>query len=210
MMDVIKQYGRLFVLTFLIGALLPSGLEGYVQANITDGNPYNISNATSEELLVAFHTNANDIVNKKLEMLISGEDIVTDYVSAGECAENNVSTFCLGVELSTQLMYLEEVIQETREDIVFEAEDGTLSLDEGIEKFTQTRSNVDEEIQVIEDSIELTLSVYNQVMLVYPLHEELVDLINNLMEYRDALATLRGVVEAYPSKFHDATMVKCQ
>lgn len=210
MKDLIKQYGKLFVITFAIGALLPSGFAGYVQANTAGENIFAQLDAktSSQELFILFHEQANIIVNEKLALLNKGEGYTVDYVPAADCKPNNVSTFCLGVELSLLLMDLESVMVEKRERI--DTSEKALTLEEGIEQYSKERAGVGEELELISESIELTLSVYNQAMTVYPMHVELVELINNLEEYRNQLAVLRGIAEGYPSKFHDATMIQCQ
>ena len=66
------------------------------------------------------------------------------------------------------------------------------------------------EITAARDSLDLTLAVYNQAQLIYPVHQSFVELQKSLEGFRDALADVRDVIEPYPGRFNDALTITCQ
>jgi predicted DNA-binding protein YlxM (UPF0122 family) len=94
----------------------------------------------------------------------------------------------------------------------YEGEDGSsvISLEEAFEAASAQRSTVNDQIVSAENTLDLTLAIYNQVQIVYPVHAELVELIKNMEDYRTKLSKVRDILELYPSKFNGATTAQCK
>lgn len=205
---------RLLIAVFAMGALLPWALPGlgqFLQADVT--NPYSTSRSIAvEESLVQFHLTVNDITNAFLEDLTSSEELNVNYPgSPEECSEDNRSTFCLGVALDHELQLLELALLEERDKVDYSDVDGRLSnLEDALQNNPNKQIRLEDELRVARETVELTLAVYNEAQLIYPLHVELSSMTEHLQSTRDQLASLRDTVELYPSRFNDVTTLMCK
>lgn len=214
-----------FALAFVVGFLLPRSTGSLLSANSLDGiyDEYD----GLEEVIKAYHQNANGIVDYYLERLLDPNQAEYGYVSyppdlpdeegapIPDCGESNVSTFCLAMALSDNLEEFEKYLQKNQNTLDFgtasDSEENTLTtLKDALKEASSQRSLVDNQVQLASETLDLTLAVYNQVQLVYPLHTEMVTLIENLEDYRSNLATVRGLIEQYPSKFNGASTAQCK
>jgi hypothetical protein len=74
----------------------------------------------------------------------------------------------------------------------------------------QTRYNlIEEQLDISEKAMNVTLSAYNELYKYYNLHKEYVQVIEDLEGYRDELSEMRKWVERYPNHFHDRTTTAC-
>jgi len=171
-----------------------------------------------------YHKNVNDIVDKYVEGLfkiVPGEDseytIVppTEEVPFGElCPEGekiNVSTYCLSLELVREYDGFIRALNETHSKFPTDLDEDTLFQSaEGLtEKFAERGDFIDEQIELSRQVMDVTLGVYNEIQIFYPLHVEYQGLIEDLEDYRDSLADIRKDVEKYPGKFIDLTTTDC-
>jgi len=97
----------------------------------------------------------------------------------------------------------------------FQMEDlasGTIAstIEDAIAQHAARTSSIDYQREVGEMAMDLTLAVYNQVQLVYPVHTEFEKLFSNLEEFSSNLALVRDVIELFPSKFNGASTIQCK
>lgn len=208
------QYGRWFVLAFVLGVLLPYANPEFFKADTT-ANAY--ADYKLEDALVAYHLNVNKITNTYLEMLLDPDAAKLGYVEYPSddslCdGRSNFSTYCLAFTLNAELTQFEENLS-TRVD-QFDLENGDFSevtsLQGALQSATSQRELLQEQVSTAEDALDLNLAVYNQIQTVYPIHVELTKFIQNLEDYRNNLAALRDTLTPYPAKFNGLTSTDCK
>ena len=212
-MSFLKKHGSLLMMSFFLGFLVPRIFGPSLQADVTGENPY-LKSETWEDAVVNYNLKVDEIMNEYLSKLFEEEEPNVTFPEQGElCEADNVSTYCLGVVLSNELYNLEVYLSDQKNvldketDVAFE---GQITL-ENAGQITAIKSDrIEYELQAAQDALDLSLAVYNQSQLVYPLHTELVQVQQNLEIYRDNLASIRDVIEGYPGKFHDATTIECK
>ncbi len=213
MINFLKKHYRGLALSFLIGTLISPLFGQGLKADITNANFFEGIDSV-DEVVVQYHLLVNEAVNKYLEKL-TDEDYqdyeATAYVSADECSDANVSTYCLAVLLNEYLLDFELKLRSMETDLdLYDEEDTAITdLDSAFVKVLNDNAKIDREIKVARSSLDLTLAVYNQVASVYPLHKEMADLILNMENYRNNLAEIRRQMELYPSRFNNATSPYC-
>ncbi len=202
-----RQYGALTAISFLVGMVMPQFFGNNLQANLV--NPYARADSW-EEAVIEYHLQANELTNEFLKSLTQDEEPLVNFPGKPEaCERDNVSTYCLGVQLSEELMLLESDLIERRNEFQVDLNSAQELEDLALQN-ASTSQRIDEEITSARESLELTLAVYNQAQLVYPIHREFEGLIANLERYRDALADVRDEIELYPSRFTGVTTATCK
>ncbi len=197
---VLLSLGASFALGFL-------GIGNLLQASVL--NPY-VDASSYEEVTVAYHLKINDIVNAHLKKLTA--DGATPDVSypgsPDNCSEDNVSTFCLAVRMNAEYdLFKAEMLKRTDE---FEPLESGTYLDQAINADRSRGESIEREINNAALAMDLLLSGYNQIQVVYPVHRELGTLFQNLEAFRDELANTRDIVEKFPARFNDAVTLECQ
>lgn len=204
------------VLAFFAGLLLPQSYGSFLSASVLD-NFYD--DYDFEEALKAYHTSNDELVNDYLELLLDPDFAEDGYVSyppdENACTKDNVSTYCLSTALNQNLTEFQKYLEKHKDEIASgESEDGDddspITLEAAIKEATAKRQLADEQILLAEQTLDLTLAVYNQVQIVYPVHVELEKLIVNMETYREQLKEIRDLIELYPSKFNGASTVQCK
>lgn len=214
------NYGRFFLLAFAVGFLFPRLSSGNVLSSSTDYDKYAALD-TLNEMIETFHVDMNATTNEYIEGLLSTPTPNVLYPASDEdCTADNYSTYCLAVVLNAKLTGFEQALTERKntleelDDLVSDEEsespDQLDTLSDAIQFANQQALVVDEQMQNAEDALDLTLAVYNQIQIVYPLHVELTDFRKNLEGFRDNLAAVRDVIEGYPSKFNGASTAQCK
>lgn len=217
----LKKYLRFFVLAFAFGLFVPHINPALFKADLTD-NPYQeiSDNSTGEDALekalVAYHINTNKIVNDTLALLFDATIDVSEISmppSGSNCEEENVSTYCLAVKLNDNLVQFEEFVA-SKKSVGFDSTSQEFTnietLNDAIKVAGQESIVLEDQLAIANDALDLTLAVYNQIQIVYPLHKELRKMLDNLMTYRSNLADIRNLVELFPSKFNGATTTQCK
>ena len=208
------QYGRWFVLAFILGVLLPRANPDFFKADTT-ANAY--EDYKLEDALVAYHLNVNEVTNAYLDMLLDPDAAKLGYVQYPSdeslCdGRSNFSTYCLSVVLNQELTQFEENMN-TRVN-QFDLENGDFSevtnLQSALQAATSQRELLQEQVSTAEDALDLNLAVYDQIQTVYPIHVELTKFIQNLEDYRNNLAALRDELAPYPAKFNGLTSTDCK
>jgi len=196
-------------LTFGLGILFPRLAPNMLSANLLDAsNPY-MDYGTWEEALIAYHVQANEITNTFLKTLTTNENVDVTFPGSPEgCAASNASTYCLAVALNQELSQL-ELFLATQRDAPIQVEAGS-DFTKTLNQLTINNQDMESEIKAARDSLDLTLAVYNQAQLIYPVHQSFVELQKSLEGFRDALADVRDVIEPYPGRFNDALTITCQ
>lgn len=203
-----KTYIFLFSLAFAGGLYLPKNSLNSVQASTFD---YDNTKYTLEESVIAFHTQMNKTTNDYLKKLLkTATPNVAFVIDGSECSDDNVSTYCLAVDLNAELLKFEKEIISRKEAFKEEEDTATYTIEDAVKNTGARRSFIDEEIIEARATLDLTLTTYNEIQSVYPMHRELVTLIKNLETYRSNLADVRSIVEYYPAKFNDATTIQCK
>ncbi len=215
----IKTSLKWFALAFVAGFLLPRTYGPLLGADVLEST---YDGYTLEEAIKDYHLTANTKVDTYLSLLLDPE-----YADAGLVSyppnlegstepncEDNVSTFCLAAALNDNLEEFEKFLINNQNSLDFgPADDGStepVTIQDAFKEASAQRSTVDEQIQLAQETMDLTLSVYNQVQLVYPVHVEMLKLIENLDDYRGNLAEVRNIIELYPSKFNGASTAQCK
>ncbi len=215
------DYGRYFLLAFVLGFLIPRFELGGLQASASDYDKYSkIENL--DEMIETFHKDMNDTTNETIKALLASTTPNVLYpASDDDCGTDNLSTYCLGVRLNTKLLGFEQALLERKDTLeelqnTVESSDGAEdssqldTLTDAIQFANQQASVVDEQMTNAEAALDLTLAVYNQIQTVWPLHKELETFRNNLEGFRDNLAKVRDVIEGYPNKFNGASTAQCK
>ncbi|MEK7146104.1 MAG: hypothetical protein AAB802_02875 [Patescibacteria group bacterium] len=210
MREPIKQHFGIFVLllvAFGAGMLLEQVQGGNLKTSVLEYG----KDKSLEDDAVSFHLQVNEITNDFIDRLINEPEPLVDYPATQEnCSEDNVSTYCLAVTLNEELTAFEAGMIVHKDRFREEDETGAISLDEAIKAQKRRASMVDSEVEAARKSVDLTLAVYNELQNTYPVHKELIRLVDNLEEYRDNLAMIRDTVELYPSQFHNVTSGACR
>ncbi|MEK9159992.1 MAG: hypothetical protein AAB383_04650 [Patescibacteria group bacterium] len=203
-----------FALAFVAGFLLPRTYGPSLSASLLGPTSSTFDGMDMTDAITEYHLRANQTVDQFLDVLLDPDlsELVVSYPPDDSECTGNVSTYCLAVSLNNNLedfaIYLQKN-QTSFSDSLFE-DDAALSLQDALDTAAHQRSTVDEQVALAEDSIDLTLAVYNQVQLVYPVHKEMLALIQNLDDYRGNLSKIRDVLEEYPSKFNGASTAQCK
>lgn len=222
----VKEYKKLLIVAFIAGLFLPKLYSPSLQASLINYSQYGDD---TEEALIDYHVQVNEITNEFINTLLSEEDPNVLYVeNATDCESGNVSTYCLAVKLNEELLGLELYLVDhlddvttsetiTGDDVDDSSEINYNSLEDVIAASAKQKTMVLDEMEAAEDSLDLLLYVYNQLQLVYPVHKALnsdsktdSSLMKSLENLNNALSDVRGDIEQLPSKFNDATMVECK
>jgi hypothetical protein len=213
----LKKYYKFFLAAFALGFIVPYGNPALFKADLTDNYYEKYSKDYSlEETIVAYHMLVNTSVNAMLGMLLDSSAAVPGYVamppSDDNCSETNVSTYCLAMKLNKELADFEQFASNktTEHDINGGEYDASQPLEEALSSARTETSTLKEQMDIAADALDLTLAVYNQIQIVYPMHKELNDLLLNLTAYNENLAEIRKIVELYPSKFNGASTIQCK
>lgn len=219
MKTFLLQYGRFFLLAFFLGFLMPRLQGSALRADVTAYDSFESLDA----MIVTYHEQANSITNKYIEKLLANPKPDVLYPSSTDgCREDNLSTYCLAYSLNEELVAFEQALlnrKDTLEDLgaqIEEAggEDGestdVFSLEDALSQSIQQNFVIEEQIKAAEDALDLSLAVYNQIQVVYPLHKEMENLHKNLENFNEALALLRSTIDLYPSRFNGATTAQCK
>lgn len=211
------SYGRFFVLAFLLGFLFPHLNPDFLKSSSTDYDKY-LAIETMDEMILTFHKDMNETTNAYLEQMFSSEEPNVLYPgSDSDCGSDNLSSYCLAFVLNEKLVAFEQALTARRNDLseLYSSVEGSDSdqldtLTDAIQFSNQQNLVVEEQMQNAEDALDLTLAVYNQVQVVYPLHTELTTFRKNLEDLRDKLALVRDSIELYPSEFNGASTAQCK
>lgn len=211
------KWFKWFVLAFAAGFLLPHTYGSLLLASVLDTKS-TYDGMTMTDAIRTYHVANTVIVDEFFLRPLLDPDFATlgyvKYPDPETGCEKNVSTYCLALALDENLVQFEIYLRKSQDALDFgTAEEGSeqpLSLNDALQEATSQRTVVDQQILLAEESIDLTLAVYNQVQLVYPVHSEMLKLIGNLDDYRGNLGEIRDIVEKYPSKFNGASTAQCQ
>ena len=207
-------------MALIVGLAFPSQLSFLGLSNVTDFNAGEYAgffdrSRTVEDSVVAFYLEANSITNEHLKLLTSDDEgqaqarTLVPPQDPADCSALNVSTYCLASRLES-LLYAFEIRLQNFSDDVDVSRLPREDLEEAVALSISRQNLIDDEITFARDTLDLSLSVYNEAQLVYPVHREFVLLQENLIDYRRGLSQLRGELERYPGRFHDATTLSCK
>jgi len=213
------KFLKWFALAFVAGFLLPHSYGSLLSADVLEST---YDGSSLEDAIKQYHLDNNAKVDEFLGLLLDENFAQPDYVSyppdlegstEPDC-EDNVSTFCLAEALTANLEEFEKFLQKNQNNLDFgTAEDDSIepiTLEDAFSEASAQRITVDEQVKLAEETLDLTLALYNQIQLVYPVHKEMLDLIENLDDYRGNLAEIRNIIELYPSKFNGASTAQCK
>ncbi len=210
-----------FALAFAIGLLLPRMDGGFSLTAVTETPSDYDEYATVNEAMQAYHLAANEITNWYLGRLLNPNAVEYGYVSYppedSECEAfgSNVSTYCLAYILNENLKQYGIYLEKHKDDIdattnAAGEDTGPISFSDAWEQVAEQQRSFSTQGELSEDALDLTLAIYNQVQIVYPVHKELTTVISNMEDYLKNLKSLRDVIEKYPSKFNGASTAQCK
>lgn len=203
-------------MAFVLGIAMPYVMAGNLLTSVT--NPYDNRSESVENIVIQYHLAVNKLTNEFIDTLLSEEKPNVNYVNNDEeCESGNVSTYCLAVVLNAELENFELAIVQRKSDVTYQSNDSDTeggteirTLEQAIEANAKQQSFIEEEVMAARDTLDLTLAVYNQIQIVYPVHKEFQKVIGSLETYNKKLAEIRKSVELFPSKFNDASTVSCE
>lgn len=205
------------MLAFFAGLFLPQVSPNLLKADLSN-NYYENNYESVEDGILAYHQWVNLTVNLYISLLMDEDFADFGYVelppSDADCTSGkNVSTYCLAVILNDNLNDFNEYMVAHKNDFSTSYDysgPNTYTWSAALDAAFMQQNTIENQMQMSEDALDLTLSVYNQIQLIYPVHKEFTDLIMNLEEYRDNLGDLRAIIDSYPSRFNGASTFQCK
>ncbi len=199
---------KMLIAAFMLGVLVPYVSPMMLVANATQFDPYSL-----EDAAVKYHQKADEIVDGFLERLITTQNPDVTFVASEEgCSSSSASTYCLAAALNPLLD--EYLTYLNKQKSIVEADeldfDSRTSLKDAFDASLTRETLIDTEILAAVETMDLTLAVYNQIQLVYPVHKEFEALVKSLQGFNNGLADIRNYVELFPGKFNDATTIECK
>lgn len=77
-------------------------------------------------------------------------------------------------------------------------------------KLISRQTIIADEMRFAKEALDQTLSAYDQLKVVWPLHQKYVGIYHSLEQYRDKLVDVRHQTDAYPKRFIDVTTTACK
>lgn len=182
------------------------------------------------QVMTAYHTYINDTVNSYTSTMLAAS--LTDKrgnppENSNNCPDDpqkNFSTYCLAVQLIGDdgknfkgFINYKTALQNRRnkladKDPLNPYAQGAVNMVDSltaIRYFAIRQTNLDQEIDNAKKAIDTTLATYDELRILYPMHEEYVNIFNALVNYRDKLVEVRHETDQFPSRFIDVTTSKC-
>ncbi|EKD64266.1 MAG: hypothetical protein ACD_51C00032G0001 [uncultured bacterium] len=201
---------RLLSAVLLIAVVVNMRIISAATEEVTNKYAYNPEKPVAfEDTIIAYHTNVNEIFNENINTLINTnpEDLNLDYDA--DCKDKNgnpnISTFCVAKKVVDEYVEFAEGIQ-TYSDTDL-GDSMTLAIVSQV--LFERGTMIDLEKEAAFNAMDQTLAVYNELQVMYPLHQQYGVLIETLESYNNALAKWRTSISQWPSEFIDATTNKC-
>lgn len=197
---------------------------GYV-IYAANGNYYFQQTNFFAETKFAYHIAMNDFFNGKIEHLVelldqkdglASKDLQAPSCSLNDstaecrakCGENNVSSYCVGVEgMEIYLKYLNKLRNVA--DSTNALNDIT-ALDSALTVIGARNEAINEEVENAQRALETTLTAYDEFKTAYPLHKQYKALTLDLLRYKAKLKDIRQEVTFFPLEFNNVTSETCR
>lgn len=202
---------------------------GYtIYAQNDDSMDFTKSGLDFEEVFDLYNGTMNNYFNKKIEKLnallenpkffekpefkvpgiINPQKDTMDQILK-KCGEDNVSTYCVSMgALKIYMSYinkLNEVRSELPKSRVFNPSAGEL-----LRQLSVRNQQIDEEVENAKKVMKLTVAVYNEYRLAYPMHKKYEAIIKDLVKYQLAMKDITKQVAKFPIKFINVTSSLCE
>ncbi|MBU1019340.1 MAG: hypothetical protein ABII07_04760 [Patescibacteria group bacterium] len=177
-----------------------------IEAATDDSSKYSSDHYdTFYDSVTAYHTNINDIFNKRLELLVSGEG---EREVPTACSEDNVTTYCVAEAVTKE--YIEFTKGVDTFSYVIDVEDGKKYLIDDLTQIMSDRATIiDLEKEAAYKAMDMTLAIYNEFQIMYPIHLEYEATIEALESYNKQLSKWRDALSEWPTDFIDVSTNKC-
>lgn len=169
------------------------------------------------DAVTLYHKDMNTLFNKKTEVLIAktmenpADPAILPPPDGEACTDANVSAYCVALAAVDKYDAFRRALLITHRPYVIDESEEVIyqNFSEALDSQTARKNLVDEQIEIAEKAMDVTLATYNEIYLYYNLHAEYSNLITALEKYRDGLKNVRSEVEKYPAKFHNRTTTEC-
>jgi len=162
------------------------------------------------DAVVAYHSKMNDLMNSKIEILVSGTPNDSQMNSDGVCSSENVSTYCLAEEMVDE--YIE--FRAGLEDHAIYATDAG-DTDTMVLSTVSTKAKARGQLITLEQEnaikiMDMALAAYNELQIALPLHNSYKQTIEDLENYNSALGEFRTEVTEWENDFIDVSTTDCK
>jgi hypothetical protein len=232
----LNVYFFLFSLTIFAVAIfrLPGASADPTLENI---KKYSRDYSSLRNAVVTYHNDMNELFDAKIKILLDDDTTIEQVKAPGynddgspkECESDNVSTYCVSLEAADLYFAFQEALvgdgdgYDSHVDYYFdEVEDAyssasedpdsarrQLRLDDVSSEYAERYDLIQDQLEISQRAMNVTLSAYNELYKYYNLHKEYEQVITDLEAYRDELSEMRKWVERYPKHFHDRTTTAC-
>lgn len=228
--------------------------EDYDPEDLNQMGLGNVKDAT-DALIKSYHKNVNKIFNERIKsmattaasenpadiermlVLVTPPSLEFDAdgnstkrsVCVGEDGAQNLSTYCLSVDVVKEYFAFREAMIEARrvakvkagnaavkleelareEDGVYMGRGGMSASQQGLFEYGETINRIDTEIDIARQTLDQTLGTYSEMQMALPLHQKYKKIIKSLETYRDGVADIRRQIDLYPSTFLNVTSSQC-
>lgn len=173
----------------------------YIQEEIENDKPFKEAYLSLQE---KYHTDVNKEFNKKMEIL-SQEIYKNDADNSNLCSPFVEKTTSSSLVVSQSIRKLFEQYECTL--IIYannpQLDGSEVSILQGLATLNTIETELRSEISKSYKALERTLQIYSEIRMWYPVHRDLMCLIEELKTYRNALRKFIDIVIFLPSKFYN-------
>lgn len=191
-----------------------------------------------EDLIAEYHDSLNDYLNEKMDILLSTENENTtkdqeklpDKEPDGRrdfrsCPPNYTSTWCVSMAMTDEYYRLREKLLEKRRGLVTNLQNAQKKALEKLKERSKESlapqyqdyvaavqeidAMIEKELAVAQKTLELAVAAYDELHFAWAMHKKYMTLIDQLEDYRNALASIRDEVELFPVTFFNVQTPQC-
>ncbi|EKD63313.1 MAG: hypothetical protein ACD_51C00298G0003 [uncultured bacterium] len=163
------------------------------------------------DAVVAYHSTLNDLMNDKIEILITAdeEDLLFDSETCDD--EFNISTYCLAESMVKEYIEFKSGLED-HSLYAIDAEDSNseiLLVDMSAKAEARSRIISLEQENAIK-ILDMSLAAYNELQIALPMHNSYLDTLDVLKDYDSELIDLREDVAEWEADFIDVSTTDCK
>lgn len=163
------------------------------------------------DAVVAYHSKLNDLMNDKIEILVSG-DYEEEQMMSEDCSdEDNISTYCLAEEMVSEYIEFRAGLED-HAIYAIDSDDTEIAM---VIETVATKSKARNQLITLEQEnaikiMDMALAAYNELQIALPIHNSYKETIKDLEDYNSALGDLRTEIAEWESKFIDVSTTDCK
>lgn len=229
---------RLFVLALLLGFSVSLAIPSHAESPRDEGIVDYSGITEVEDFIVKYHDSLNDFLNEKMDVLMSGKgnEKIPKSKNFRNCEQNYTSTWCVSMTMLNEYYRLRTHLIEARNKLAqnLNAAQATArkKLQERLKKepgrsiealekeiaptyqdlisaVQELDATIDRELEIAQQTLELAVAAYDELHIAWALHTKYLDLIDQLEDYRNAIAEIRDEVELFPFTFFNVQTTQC-